>query len=92
MTALLTIFPLLGSAQEGGQASLTLSGGMAVAPLYQGASTYSAVPLYDMQASYEGAAWGDFGIGLGVPVGNCRCRGRLASPYWPVMTAEETRK
>ncbi|CAI1507758.1 MipA/OmpV family protein [Serratia proteamaculans] len=65
VAALLTIFPLQGSAQEGGQASLTLSGGMAVAPLYQGASTYSAVPLYDMQASYDGAAWGDFGIGLG---------------------------
>jgi outer membrane scaffolding protein for murein synthesis (MipA/OmpV family) len=65
VVALLAMFPLQGSTQEGGQASLTLSGGVAVAPLYQGASTYSALPLYDLQASYDGATWGDFSIGLG---------------------------
>ncbi|CUW23812.1 MltA-interacting protein MipA [Serratia grimesii] len=62
---LLMIFPLQGSAQEEEKASLTLSGGIAVAPLYQGASIYSAVPLYDLQAGYDNPTWGDFSLGLG---------------------------
>ncbi|MDW5502042.1 MipA/OmpV family protein [Pseudomonas lundensis] len=61
---LFMVFPLFSHAQ-GEESSITLTGGMAVAPLYQGASTYSAVPLYDIQAGYEGSTWGDFNIGLG---------------------------
>lgn len=53
-------------AQEGGgQASLVISTGVAMAPLYQGAKVYSAVPLYDLQAEYENPTWGSFGVGLG---------------------------
>ena len=61
---LLMLFPLQGFTQDDGEASLKLSGGMAVAPVYQGASSYSAVPLYDIQAGYDKSAWGDFSLGL----------------------------
>lgn len=61
---LLMLFPLQGFTQDGGEASLKLSGGMAVAPIYQGASSYSAEPLYDIEAGYAKSAWGDFSLGL----------------------------
>lgn len=61
---LLVLFPLQGLTQDGAEASLKFSGGMAVAPDYQGSSDYSAVPLYDIEAGYEKSAWGDFSLGL----------------------------
>ena len=61
---LLMLFPLQGFTQDGGEASLKLGGGMAVVPVYEGASSYSAEPLYDIAAGYDKSAWGDFSLGL----------------------------
>ncbi|BEL87053.1 hypothetical protein SMQE32_37530 [Serratia marcescens] len=60
--ALLFLFPLAGQAQDG-EASLTLAGGLAVAPAYEGSSFYSIEPLYQVNAGYQNASWGEFSAG-----------------------------
>lgn len=81
---LLMLFPLQGFTQDDGEASLKLSGGMAVAPVYQGASSYSAVPLYDIQAGYDKSAWGDFSLGL---IDGARWQLPLSGPFGIALLA-----
>ncbi|WP_037433584.1 MipA/OmpV family protein [Serratia plymuthica] len=81
---LLMLFPLQGFTQDDGEASLKFSGGMAVAPVYQGASSYSAVPLYDIQAGYDKSAWGDFSLGL---IDGARWQLPLSGPFGIALLA-----
>lgn len=81
---LLMLFPLQGFTQDDGEASLKLSGGMAVVPVYQGASSYSAVPLYDIQAGYDKSAWGDFSLGL---IDGARWQLPLSGPFGIALLA-----
>ncbi|MDU7806007.1 MAG: MipA/OmpV family protein, partial [Serratia marcescens] len=60
--ALLFLFPFAAQAQDG-EASLTLAGGLAVAPAYEGSSFYSIEPLYQVNAGYQNASWGEFSAG-----------------------------
>lgn len=84
VATLLMLFPLLGFTQDGGEASLKLGGGMVVVPVYQGASSYSAVPLYDIQAGYDKSDWGDFSLGL---IDGARWQLPLSGPFGIALLA-----
>ncbi|WP_336706658.1 MULTISPECIES: MipA/OmpV family protein [unclassified Cedecea] len=60
--ALSLLFPVLGQAEDG-KAYLTVGGGVAFAPAYQGADKYRPTALYDLSIGYSHGSWGSVSLG-----------------------------
>ncbi|WP_260515936.1 MULTISPECIES: MipA/OmpV family protein [unclassified Serratia (in: enterobacteria)] len=56
--------PLSQAAMADGDTSVSVGAGLAVAPAYQGASHYVALPLYDLEGHVKTDNWGAFTLGV----------------------------
>ncbi|MGP2821010.1 MipA/OmpV family protein [Serratia marcescens] len=56
--------PLSQAAMAEGDTSVSVGAGLAVAPAYQGASHYVALPLYDLEGHVKTDNWGAFTLGV----------------------------
>ncbi|HGM5487201.1 MipA/OmpV family protein [Serratia marcescens] len=59
-----TLSPLSQAAMADGDTSVSVGAGLAVAPAYQGASHYVALPLYDLEGHVKTDNWGAFTLGV----------------------------
>lgn len=59
-----TLSPLSQAAMADGDTSVSVGAGLAVAPAYQGASHYVALPLYDLEGHVKTDSWGAFTLGV----------------------------